>query len=314
MERRMPLVINGETVDDTVLDREFQQVKQQVEMSGTVQCCERDEEFRALARENIVSRVLLAQEARRRHPAPPAEDVDKALQTLIEHYGGKERFLYRFGLGEGDMPLVRRDVQTDQWVRRFMDHLYAQAPEPSENDLRRFHRDHADQYMTPERIRAFHIIKRPQSPEQRELCYAQLRDIRHRLLDGADFVQVAQAESDRVHELEDGEGEAPGQGTRHDLGLFHRGELMEELEFVAFSLRVGEISSIFPTPYGFHLLKCVERIEPEPIAYEQSAGKVREDYLQHRREEILRALIDRLKAGADIQQDLPAPTPSGHSH
>lgn len=309
----MALIINGENIDMSLIDREFQQIKSQFEMSGAIQCCERDEEFRSLARNNVVSRALLAQEARRRAQAPAREDVQANLNNLMEQYGGRDRFFARFGLNEADEPIVRRDVETDLWVRRFLEDFYAEDPEPTEAELRAFHSENLGRYMTPEKIHAFHMIKRPATAEEKEWSYAKMRDIRERLLNGGDFAELARTESDRVHELEDGEATPPGQGTQYDLGFFHRGEMMEEMEFVAFSLRVGEVSSIFSTAYGFHLLKCLARIDPQPIAFEEIREKVMTDCVDHRREEKLRNLVQKLKAGAIIVED-DAVLPAAPSH
>ena len=39
-----------------------------------------------------------------------------------------------------------------------------------------------------------------------------------------------------------------------DLGFFKRGELMDEFEFVAFSMSIGEISPVFAYYYHFCLI------------------------------------------------------------
>ena len=41
----MPLTINGESVDDGLLDAEFSQIKAHFEQQANVSCCERDDEF-----------------------------------------------------------------------------------------------------------------------------------------------------------------------------------------------------------------------------------------------------------------------------
>ena len=62
----MPLIVNAQVIDDAVLDNEFSGIKAYNESLGNVSCCERDPEFREQAKQNVVGRVLLAQEAARR--------------------------------------------------------------------------------------------------------------------------------------------------------------------------------------------------------------------------------------------------------
>ena len=73
----MPLAVNGQTIDDTVIEQEFSAIKAHYESLGSISCCERDEEFRAYARENITFRALLTQEAQRTIPEPGAGEVTR---------------------------------------------------------------------------------------------------------------------------------------------------------------------------------------------------------------------------------------------
>src|SRR6476620_6572178 len=106
----MPLIINGQRIDDAIVENEFAGIKAYHESLGNVSCCERDPEFRATARDNIAARVLLSQEAARMLPASAEADVDAAMEKLLEEYGGKDWFFMRTGTTEEQMPLVRRDV------------------------------------------------------------------------------------------------------------------------------------------------------------------------------------------------------------
>ena len=57
----MPLVVNDQKIDDAIIDQEFSAIKAHYESMGSMSCCDRDEEFRGYARDNIVFRALLTQ-------------------------------------------------------------------------------------------------------------------------------------------------------------------------------------------------------------------------------------------------------------
>lgn len=284
----MALLINGQRISDAVLTAEFSEIKGYFERLGNVSCCERDEEFRGYARTNVIARVLLAQEAARRFgPAADAE-VDAAVAQLIQRYGGEMQFFAATGASPTQMHLVRHDVDADLRVKRMMDELTADL-RPAEPELRSFHEKNIDQFMSPEEVRASHILKSPRRGEDRDPAYQALRKARRELMGGADFDAIARRESEKAAES-------------IDLGFFKRGELTEEFELVAFSMDVGEISPIFTSPFGFHLIKLTDRKPAAPRPFEEVRDLAREGCIEQHRQERARNLVDELKTRAVIEE------------
>jgi peptidyl-prolyl cis-trans isomerase SurA len=102
----------------------------------------------------------------------------------------------------------------------------------------------------PEIVKLAHILLNVE-PSQATLDSARARAARVRdLLDGgADFAQLAEQYSDD-----------PSASNGGDIGYFSRGDLVEEFEAAAFGLDIGEISDIVQTQYGFHIIKCEDKL------------------------------------------------------
>ncbi|HWE03407.1 MAG TPA: peptidyl-prolyl cis-trans isomerase [Tepidisphaeraceae bacterium] len=286
----MALLINDQRIDDGILQSEFAEIKTYFERLGNISCCERDDEFRGYARENIIARVLLAQESKRRLEPTPEPQVDAAVAELIERYGGEVQFYAATGASPSHMDLVRHDVEVDLRVKRLMDEMCADIA-VSEDQLLGYYEKNIDRFMTPEEVRASHILKSPKRGEEREAAYATLRQARGELLKGAGFDEIAKKHSDKADE-------------HIDLGFFKRGELTEEFELVAFSMEVGEISPVFASSFGFHLIKLTERKPSAPKPFETVREEVRQQYIEGQRQERAKRLVDELKTGAKIE-DVP---------
>jgi len=76
-----------------------------------------------------------------------------------------------------------------------------------------------------------------------------LSNLRIRLLAGEDFEKLAKAHSD--------DKVSASQGG--DLGWFKPGTMVAEFDLALTNLKIGEISPIIKTPFGFHLIQVLDR-------------------------------------------------------
>jgi len=77
--------------------------------------------------------------------------------------------------------------------------------------------------------------------------------------------------------------------------------MVQEFEDVVFSLNVGQVSDVFETPYGYHIVKLYERRAARTAPFEQVRHRIAQDLLERRRQEALDAFVDSLKAKAVIE-------------
>ena len=97
--------------------------------------------------------------------------------------------------------------------------------------------------------RAKHILKlfpKDATDEQKAVCKAKTDSIYTLLKAGANFEELAKAES------QDGSAKRGG-----DLGWFSRGKMVQPFEDIAFGLADGAISEPFATQFGYHIVKKV---------------------------------------------------------
>lgn len=94
------------------------------------------------------------------------------------------------------------------------------------------------------------IVKPAVNAGEKEKAQTELAELRRRITeDGEDFAELATKNSDDF-------GSARIGG---DLGWATRGKFVPEFEAQAYKLDAGEISPVFESPFGFHILQMLER-------------------------------------------------------
>ena len=105
----------------------------------------------------------------------------------------------------------------------------------------------------PKEVGARHILimhtKSKEHPENvkrtREEALKRATDCLRRVRAGEDWNTLVKEYSDE-----------PGSDERHgDIGVFPRGQMVKAFSDAAFELRVGQISEVVETPYGFHIIQ-----------------------------------------------------------
>lgn len=288
----MALIVNGEHIDDEIIEGEFRTIKGHYERTLQVACCERDPEFRAMAKDNLASRILLHQEAIKRIPDVPDEAVSERLAKLIAQAGGEEQFYLQIGMPAGDESLIRDQVANGARMDQMMQAVYAPEPEPSEADMRAHYEANLKLFLTEEEIRVSHISLNLSGAKSRVEVYNLMRELREKALGGADFDALAAEHNSN-------------KDTPPDLGWFKRGEFMEEFEAIAFSMRKGEISPVFTTQLGFHIAKLTDCKPAVPRPFEEVKDAVRQRMIEQHRDEKFNAFVEDLKKAAKIEDTDP---------
>jgi hypothetical protein len=106
------------------------------------------------------------------------------------------------------------------------------------------------QPVPPGSIRASHILisyeglPRTSATRTKDEAEQLATDLLARIEAGEDFGEIAQAYSD-----------CPSAEKQGDLGFFKKGRMVKPFEDAAFSLKVGEVSGVVETQFGYHMIK-----------------------------------------------------------
>lgn len=243
--------------------------------------------------EQAIGTQLLIDEAERLQIAVSQEEIERRLRVVVDEVGGEEALEAMLRGQNLDSMAFRKTLERLCRVDRLVAQITATVDPPTDEEMREHYRCCAKQYRRPDRAQARHILIRPASedPREREVARARLEEIRRRLLEGHDFADEAAAHS-----------ECPsGRRCGGSLGWIARGATLPEFDRILFSLKVGEVSEVFETPLGFHLVQKTDEAEGGEATYDEAREKVR-DFLFHvARGKAIAAYVARLRKKARIE-------------
>ena len=143
----------------------------------------------------------------------------------------------------------------------------------SEEEMKSFYLEKIDIFKKPEVLKAAHLLIGTVNPKTRQnftdsgktAARLKIEGLLKRAHSGEDFLSLARTFS-----------EDPGSKERGGTYVFTRGQMAIEFESVAFNLRTGQLSGVVETPYGYHLIKLLERQPGHTVPYETAAKRVRD--------------------------------------
>jgi len=121
----------------------------------------------------------------------------------------------------------------------------------SDADVQAYYNAHRDEYRTPERVHARHILLSITNKPKDEIpkIKAQAEALDKQLKAGADFAELAKKNS-----------QDPGSAQKGgDLGWVSRGQMVKPFEDAVFTLQPKQISDVVTTEYGFHIVEVLEK-------------------------------------------------------
>ena len=180
----------------------------------------------------------------------------------------------------------------------------------TEADAKKYYDDNIKEFQVPEQVRASHILisTKPADPngdpnQAKVQAKGRAEELLKKAKEGADFAALAKENSS-----------CPSAAQGGDLGLFPRGQMVKPFEDAAFALKVGEISNLVETQFGYHIIKATQHQDPNQVAFDKAKTNIIEQLSQQKRQEAARKYVDSLRQSAKIvfpsSPAAPAPQPS----
>jgi len=177
----------------------------------------------------------------------------------------------------------------------------------TEADAKKYYDENIQEFQVPEKVRASHILisTKPTDPnadpnQVKVQAKSKAEDLLKKAKEGADFAALAKENSS-----------CPSAAQGGDLGSFPRGQMVKPFEDVAFALKVGQISDLVETQFGYHIIKVTEHQDPNQVTFDKAQTNIINELTQQKKQEGARKYVDSLRQSAKITfpSSAAAPTP-----
>ena len=282
----MTLIVNGEKIEDSAIQREYERLRPDYERVFVDQSPEEQKaQLLEWSRENVIENVLLNQEAEKRDGQIPEADVESVLAEMKEQY--KEQLPEE--LNDEDKKKIRKQIGLQMKVEQMLRDVCRDIPNPSKEAVSEYYEENKEQFESAEQIRVGHIVKHINWQSDESAAHSVLKKAQDELNSGAVFETLAEKYSD-----------CPENGG--DLGYITKGQMVEEFDDVVFNLGVGQISDIFRTRFGFHIAKVYDR-KPAVVRSMEEVKEIAVNALKEQmRREAVDEFVDGLKNEAGIEE------------
>ncbi|HEV57790.1 MAG TPA: hypothetical protein ENN87_09905 [Phycisphaerales bacterium] len=187
----------------------------------------------------------------------------------------------------------RKQMRTNLGVERLVEGEMKGKVEPiDEAAAKKFYDENPGQFTVPEQVRASHILIKTEGLDEagKQEARTRIQDILAKVKAGEDFAELAKTYSG-----------CPSSSQGGDLDFFDRTRMVPEFAEAAFKLKVGEISDIVETKFGYHIIKVTDHKDPETVTFESQKENIIENLTQRQQVEFWNQYRQQLKAKAQIE-------------
>ena len=176
-------------------------------------------------------------------------------------------------------------TRNDLLARLLLDKMTKDSPAPSEADGKKYFEQNKAEFSTPENIKLHHILVENEK---------EAKDVLARLKKGEKFAEIATQISI-----------CPSKAKGGDLDWMPKGNLVPEIEEVAFKMKKGQVEGPVKSKFGYHILFLEDSKPAEEASFDQVKEYIIEQLKYQKQQEQYENIADSLRKKMNVQILLP---------
>jgi len=207
-------------------------------------------------------------------------EIDSALQTEYTRHGSQEKYLEFLKNKNITLDFVKEDYANSIAIKKYLEREVKVLITITNEEIQQ-------KLMDTKLVSVRHILlmTKDKSEQEKQQIKKKMEEIRKLALSGKDFAKLASKYTEDL-------------GSKANGGLyanFGRGYMVQPFEEISFSLLIGEISEVFETEFGYHIVKVID-IKKET----RSAEEIRTELEKQKSEKEFPLFVEQLKKKYDF--------------
>lgn len=240
--------VNGEDVRRVDFERAIANIE--LRAGRTIPAEERDRVYRGLL-EQMVAMKALVQETKTKKIAVSDQEIATQIDEIKKQFPDEAGFTKALSERKMTLALLRTEARDEIAVRKLVEAEVGPSVSVTDQDIKTFYDKNPDQFKRPEGYKASHIliaVPSAATAEQKQAARGEAEGLLKQIRGGADFAALAKAHSKDSSSVNGG-----------DLGFFGKGQMVPPFEQAVEKLKVGEVSPVVETQFGFHIIKLTDK-------------------------------------------------------
>lgn len=234
--------------------------------------------------------------------------TDEDYQKKIEEIAAQQNLSKEQFLEQVSQNLPEKELQTRIRLGMKMESLMDKASEGkidevTEADAKTYYEQNAQRFSEPEQVRASHILISTQNKSDEDKASAKKKAeelLKKAKADDADFAALAKENSD-----------CPSKDRGGDLDYFTRERMVPEFSQAAFAMKVGDVSDLVETQFGYHIIKVTDHKDAKTSSFDEVKDEIVKTLQNQKESEFARQYLEDLKAQAKIERSGEAQEQAG---
>jgi parvulin-like peptidyl-prolyl isomerase len=285
--------VNGTWITQTEIDKVVEMYRQQMMQVMPQQALQPvPPEVKKNIAMQLIANELALQEAKKRRIGYDSAKLETTYAGITKQFPDAATMkaeLTRMGQTE---QTLRGQIKDGLTVDSLMKTLFKKSDTATSADCKVYYDGNQPQFASEKRVKASQIlflIKKEMTAEQKNAVADKAKKVLAELRTGKDFAASAKKYS-----------QDPNASTGGDIGWFKKGDIKPEFERVAMTLKLNEISDVFQTDVGLHIIKKTAEENMPPKTFNEVSAQIKNMLELKKHNDEVKMFVDSLMAISKI--------------